>query len=116
MPIGLYLRPCFLAVLPCFLTVCWLTVPTSGPAQILFDGSNGLPSGQGWTYAAIGGTQTLTNNAVLLDTLANNSYQAGYSRSTDRLNRADGFTLLFTSQMIAEAHANNKRAGFFVIV
>ena len=109
MPIGGYFRPWFL-------TVFWLAIPASGSAQILFDGAIGLPSGQGWTYFATGGTQAPTNNAVLLDTSANNSFQAGYSRSPGRLNRANGFTLLFTSQLIAEAHANNNRAGFSVIV
>ena len=109
MPIGGYFRPWFL-------TVFWLAISTSGSAQILFDGANGLPSGQGWTYFATGGTQAPTNNAVLLDTSANNSYQAGYSRNPGRLSRANGFTLLFTSQMMAEAHANNHRAGFSVIV
>jgi hypothetical protein len=93
-----------------------LPISISDSAQILFDGSLGLPSGQGWTYGALGGTQTLTNNAVLLDTSAANSFQAGYTLTSNRLNRTNGFTLLFTSQMIAEVHANNNRAGFSVIV
>ncbi|MEJ0089212.1 MAG: hypothetical protein WDM80_05620 [Limisphaerales bacterium] len=108
MSIGAYLQ---LAAL------CLLAVPVSGYAQILFDGANGLPSSQGWSYVVLGGTQTLTNNnAVVLNTSANNNFQAGYSRVTGRLNRTNGFTLLFTSQIIAEAHANNDRAGFSVIV
>src|SRR5450432_2914538 len=109
MPKGVYVRSWFVAA---FL----LAIPISGSAQILFDGMNGLPTVQGWSYFAIGGTQTLTNDAVLLNTSANNSYQAGYSRTTDRLNRTNGFTLLFTSQLIAEGHANTNRAGFSVIV
>ncbi len=108
MSIGAYLR---LAAL------CLLAVPLCGSAQILFDGANGLPSSQGWSYVAIGGTQTLTNNdAVVLNTSANNSFQAGYSRVTERLNRTNGFTLLFTSQLIAEAHANTNRAEFSIII
>src|ERR1035441_2442642 len=93
-----------------------LVIPFSVSAQILFDGSLGLPAGQGWTYFAPGATQTLTNNAVLLDTSAANSFQGGYSLTTSRLDRTNGFALLFTSQMLAEAHANNNRAGFSVIV
>jgi hypothetical protein len=86
--------------------------------QVLFDGTNGLPTSQGWSFAALfGGTQTQTNSAVLLDTAANNIYSAGYSRTVPgQLNRTIGFTVLFTSQMISEAHANANRAGFSVIV
>ena len=91
-------------------------LPIIGSAQVLFDGTNGLPAVQGWFYFATGGAQTLTNSAVLLDTSTNNSYRAGYSLTTDRLNHTNGFTLLFTSQLIAEGHANNNRAGFSVIV
>lgn len=100
------------------LVILWsLTLPVIGSAQILFDGANGLPASQGWSYISIGGIQTPTNgNSVLLDTSQNNSYQAGYSRFLGRLNRTNGFTLRFTSQLIAEAHANNNRAGFSVIV
>lgn len=89
----------------------------SSPAQIFYDGSLGLPSGQGWSYLALGGTQTLTNNGVLLDTSAANNIQAGYSRTVPGLlNRTNGFTLLFTSQMISESHVSTNRAGFSVIL
>jgi hypothetical protein len=91
--------------------------PASSPAQIFYDGSLGLPSGQGWTYFALGGTQTLTNNGVLLDTSAANNIQAGYSLTVPGLfNRTNGFTLLFTSQMISDSHASANRAGFSVIL
>jgi hypothetical protein len=89
----------------------------NSPAQIFYDGSLGLPSGQGWSYVAFGGTQTLTSDGVMLDTSASASFQAGYSRTLpDLLNRNNGFTLLFTSQMISEAHASNDRAGLAVIL
>ena len=109
MPITSYIQPC------CIVATL-LTVTISSPAQVLYDGALGLPSGQGWTYVALGGTQTLSNNAVLLDTSSANSFQAGYSLTTSRLNRTNGFALLFTSQMITESHANTNRAGFSVIV
>ena len=107
MPIGVHAQSWFVAT---------LLLPIGGSAQILFDGTNGLPGVQGWFYFAIGGAQTPTNGAVLLDTSSNNIYQAGYSLNRDRLNRTNGFTLLFTSELIAEGHANNNRAGFSVIV
>ena len=88
----------------------------SGSAQILYDGALGLPAGQSWSYFATGGTQTSTNNGVLLDTSANNGFQAGYSFSAPRLNRTNGFAVRFTSRMLAEAHASANRAGFSVIV
>ena len=109
MPTGVYARSWFVAA---FL----LAIPVSVAAQVLFDGANGLPGGQGWFYFATGGAQTLSNGAVLLDTSTNNIYQAGYSLNTTRLNRTNGFTLLFTSQLVAEGHANTNRAGFSVIV
>ena len=86
-------------------------------AQVLYDGALGLPASQGWTYFATGGTQISTNGGVLLDTTAANSYQGGYSLTAPvGLNRTNGFTLAFTSRMIAEAHANANRAGFSVIL
>ena len=88
----------------------------SGSAQILYDGSLGLPAGQGWTYFATGGTQTSTGSGVQLDTAAANGFQAGYSFSAPRLNRTNGFAVRFTSRMIAETHASANRAGFSVIV
>jgi hypothetical protein len=109
MPKGVYVRLWFA-------TAFLIALPISGMAQVLFGGTNGLPGVQGWFYFAIGGAQTPTNGAVLLDTSTNNIYQAGYSLNADRLNRTNGFTLLFTSELIAEVHANNNRAGFSVIV
>jgi hypothetical protein len=89
----------------------------SSPAQIFYDGSLGLPSGQDWVYFASGGTQTLTINGVMLDMSASVNFQAGYSRTVPGLlNRTNGFTLLFTSQMISESHVSNNRAGFSVIL
>ncbi len=87
-----------------------------GTAQVLFNGALGLPTSQGWIYAATGGAQTLSNNAVRLDTSGANAYQAGYSVITSPLNRTNGFTLLFTSQILSESHASTNRAGFSVIV
>lgn len=108
---------------PCLLAFSALAIVFLGAAaspseaQIFYDGTFGLPAGQGWSAVTFGATQTLTNNGVLLDTSASSSVQAGYSRTAPGLlNRTNGFTLLFTAQMISEAHNNASRAGFSIIV
>jgi len=86
-------------------------------AQILFDGALGLPSAQGWTFLITGGSQSLNNGTVQLDTSAANTYQGGYSIiAPTPLDRTNGFTLEFTAQILAEGHANTNRAGFSVIL
>ena len=95
----------------------WFTSLTSSPAQSFYDGSLGLPSGQGWLYVAFGATQTLTNNGVMLDSTASVNAQAGYSYTMPGLlNRTNGFTLRFTSQVISGSHVNPDRAGFSIIL
>jgi len=93
---------------------------SSGPAQTLYDAGLGtLPEAQGWTYGAfgLGITKSLSGNSVLLDTSSQSGNQAGWSRiAAPPLDRSRGFTLLFTAQLNAEAHLNNNRAGFSVIV
>jgi len=93
--------------------------PVRTSAQTLYDGALGtLPSAQGWSFVAVGSAvQTLTNNAVLLDTTLIKSTAAGYGLpSPVLLNRTNGFTLRFGAQVFTEAHANTNRAGFSVIV
>ena len=109
------MRPGYLAR-RCFAAAGLIAGLPDGAAQILYDGSLGLPAGQGWSYFATGGTQTPTNSGVQLDTAAANGFQAGYSFSTPRLNRTNGFTLHFTSRVTAESHTTAHRAGFSVIV
>jgi len=99
-----------------FAAVSLIAGLASASAQIYYDGAVGLPAGQGWTYFATGGTQTLTNNGVLFDTSTANNFQGGYSHTTVRLNRTNGFALLFTSQLLAEAHVSASRAGFSIIM
>jgi hypothetical protein len=104
------------AISICFVTgaVLWAS---QSRAQVLFDGAFGLPATQGWSFMAAGGSQSLVGGAVQLDTSALNTYQAGYSISAPiALNHTNGFTLAFTAQVPAEAHANNNRAGFSVIL
>jgi hypothetical protein len=88
-------------------------------AQTLYDASLGtLPSAQGWSFAAFGSApQTLINNSVRLDTTASTSTQAGYTEiAPTTLNHTNGFTLLFTVQLLEETHPSTNRAGFSVIL
>jgi len=86
-------------------------------AQVLFDGALGLPASQGWTFFATGGSQSLNNGAAQLDTSAANTYQGGYSLvAPTALHHTNSFTLEFTAQVLAEAHASANRAGFSVIL
>jgi hypothetical protein len=100
----------------CLVILCLLALPLSGVAQVLYDGSTGLPNQQGWAYAATGGSQTLGSGGVLLNTTASTTYQAGNALATSRLNRTNGFTIQFTLQMFSETHLNSDRAGFCLIV
>jgi hypothetical protein len=89
----------------------------TSPAQIFYDGSLGSPSDQGWGYLATGGTQTTNSDGVMLDTSAVINYRGGYTRTlTGLFNRTNGFSLLFTSQVISESHVSADRAGFSVIL
>lgn len=93
---------------------------SSSPAQTLYDAGLGtLPEAQGWAYFALGSgiARSVSGNAVLLDTSTSAGNQAGWSRAAiPPLDRDMGFTLLFTTQLTAEAHGNSNRAGFSVIV
>lgn len=98
------------------LVACLLASLAHSSAQVLYDGTLGLPAVQGWSFFVTGGTQTSTGTGAQLDTTAANSFQGGYSLTTSTLNRTNGFAVRFTSRMIAEAHANNNRGGLAVIV
>lgn len=73
---------------------------------------------QEWSYVPLGiAVQTLTSEGVRLDTSAAMSTQAGYPRVLQvPLNRINGFSLLFTVQVLGEAHASQDRAGFSVLL
>jgi hypothetical protein len=94
-----------------------LAWPAPGSAQVFFDGTQGLPADQGWTYFVTGGTQTHLDDGVQLDTTSALAYQGGYFLAAPTaLDRTNGFTLAFTAEMLGETHANNNRAGFSVIL
>jgi hypothetical protein len=62
-------------------------------------------------------SSSATNDVAVLDTALAASTQAGWSRvMAPALNRARGFTLLFTAQLDTETHNSTDRAGFSVIL
>jgi hypothetical protein len=94
----------------------------------LYDGAlGGTPDNQGFTYLVSGTASNTANGGVTtLDTTSsnNNANQAGYFNTVPPLsvppsfpilNRATGYTIRFTAQVITETHANNNRAGFSLI-
>jgi hypothetical protein len=99
--------------------------PHSAPAAssvVLYDGAlGGTPDTQGvlayQDFPPGAATQTFANGVTTLISAQNVS--AGYPAGlTTRivLDRAVGYTLRFTAQVVSESHANNNRAGFSVIV
>ena len=94
----------------------------------LYDGSLGsAPEEQGWlVYGGVGGTvvRTTAGGRTTLDTTSTNTIQAGYSNyfgpaplnpNFPALNRTDGFIVSLDMRLLAEAHANNNRAGVSLI-
>lgn len=90
-----------------------------GRAQTLYDGSLGaLPEAQGWSFGSVGLFSIgATNGVAVLNTSLEASTQAGWSRvMAPGLDRAQGFTLVFTAELPAETHNSTHRAGFSVIL
>lgn len=92
---------------------------------VLYDGAlnTGTPNTQGLFYAANGpnATQSFAAGVTTLDTTQKKSESAGYSagifnKPAPMLDRAAGYSVRFTTQLISEDHAGtNDRAGFSVI-
>jgi len=97
--------------------------PSSGTTTVLYDGSLGtLPGSQGFIYIPSpfpgSSIQTITNSVTTLNTTPVQSDKAGYfvlPNVVPILDRAKGYTVSFTSQVISETHSTNDRAGFSVI-
>ncbi len=100
-----------------------LASPAFAGAYTLFEGSlNSDPASQGWLSSLpAGAVQTVGGGAVTLDTTSANSVKSGYSLMGGMLpivldSSGNGFRVSFDTQVQAESHANNNRAGFSVIV
>jgi hypothetical protein len=102
-----------------FAVAAFLTlVAQAATAQTLYNGSlDTLPGAQGWTTLILGGSETVGGGATTLDTTAlGNTGRGGYARTDLLLDHTAGYTLQFDLQVLSEAHANDNRAGFSIIV
>lgn len=103
--------------------------PPTGVSQVtslLYDGAlnTGTPQTQSFIYLPLpitGNqvTQTFTNSLTELDTTAQVSDYAGYFAKSDLylpLDRADGYAVRFTAQVVSETHLSRDRAGFSLLV
>ncbi|MBL8058336.1 MAG: hypothetical protein JNK29_16650 [Anaerolineales bacterium] len=94
----------------------------AGPATVLYDGGLGSPpEAQGLAYADPSGLagHAAAGGATTLDTMLADALQAGYSLSPTlalTLDRAAGYQVIFTAQVLTEAHASPHRAGVSLIV
>jgi hypothetical protein len=98
--------------------------PAADATSTLYDGTQGsTPDTQGFFYLtnpfpAQSAAQSFAGGATTLTSLTN-SDKAGYFARSDQmpaLDRAAGYTVRFTAQVVAEAHASQHRAGFSLIV
>lgn len=100
----------------------FFTLPSFWHAQppvettLLYDGAlGGTPDTQHFSYLSLSesATQTFMGGVTTLDTTAVQGDQAGYF-STDHpaLDRQLGYSIIFTLQLLEEAHASYHRAGF----
>jgi hypothetical protein len=106
------------------------------PSVVLYNGALGTqPDAQGWAYLHQKGdaSRSQVGGAAILDTSANATVRAGYFADTARvfggstpvppLDRARGFSVMFTAQMEVEDHNGSDtnqdgvgdRAGFSLI-
>lgn len=89
---------------------------------VLYDAAlGGTPDGQGMFYQALAlsATQVYTDGATVLDTMPRAADYAGYigdPRALPALDRAAGYTLTVSLQLLEEAHASPDRAGFSITV
>jgi len=96
----------------------WLLCGALANAGPIYQGALGTSPGvQGWTaFVPPPTSESVTAGAVTLDTTVSNALQAGYAYGLP-VDSAAGFTLSFTTQLLAESHTGNpNRAGFSVIL
>ena len=97
-------------------------LPSDNTTQttILYDGElGGTPDTQGFDYLAFAtsASQTYSNGVTTLDTTAVRADQAGYfAKEHPSLDRQNGYSVQFTTQIAEENHASQHRAGFSLIV
>ena len=103
-----------------------LTTSASAAVTALYDGSlnTGTPDTQGFLYltspqVGVQATQAFSSPVTTLDTTLQMSDYAGYFAEPGLyppLDRAGGYQVLFTVQVITETHISRDRAGFSLLV
>ncbi|WP_295578199.1 hypothetical protein [uncultured Lamprocystis sp.] len=103
--------------LTCASGATWLLCCALTHAGPIYDGALGTsPGAQGWIAFVPSASESVAAGAVTLDTTADTIAQAGYMYSLP-IDSGAGFTLSFTTQLLAESHTgNSNRAGFSVIL
>jgi hypothetical protein len=120
-----------LAIIAIFVLVgLFVAQPSQAATIVLYDGSLNTPASQGKLYYfsdSPGNTsQTVGGGATTLTSTASNTTKVGYSAYNNFncglvpcalpvLDRANGFTVRFTVQVLDEQHMGNDRAGLSVI-
>ena len=87
--------------------------------EVWYDATKGsLPEAQGWTFFTLPPVSaTFSDGAALFDTTATTLIRGGWTRiASPALVRADGVSLKFTIELVAESHVSTDRAGFSVIL
>jgi hypothetical protein len=96
----------------------WLLCGALATAGPIYQGALGTsPGAQGWSAGVFPpASESVAAGAVTLDTTFSNALQAGYVYMLP-VDSTAGFTLSFTTQLLAESHTGNpNRAGFSVIL
>ncbi len=93
---------------------------------VLYDGAlnTGTPDTQGFLYLTnpffgAQATQTFTSPVTTLDTSPQRTDSAGYFAKSELyapLDRARGYQVRFTAQVVTESHVSTDRAGFSLLV
>jgi hypothetical protein len=96
-----------------------LAASLSAAPIILFDGTVGTPSEQGWSYLSLpsGTVPTEGPTSTNLDTTSSNGISAGYQILPPvSVDLSMGIRFRFQVRVVSEAHVSNDRAGFSVIL
>jgi hypothetical protein len=90
------------------LALAFLTfLPLQAATITLYNGSLGTsPTAQGWVTSTGAGSSTPDASGVVFDSSSADSIQGGYSRFSNVLNRATGYTVRFDLQVLSEDHSN----------
>jgi len=86
---------------------------------LLFDGTAGLPTAQGWSFLSLpaGAVQSAGSTSTNLNTTSSSSLSAGYNILPPvSVNLSLGINFRFDVRVNSESHNSNDRAGFSLIL